>query len=151
VRIPRSRQVVAQLARELLVFSQWTVTPIITSANIMSAHRILIVDDNAPARRALGVLLGLKGWDVHEAGTVAEALRSIHEPEPPAGIILDLQLPDGGGEDVLRSVREERLPIRVAICSGFVSGLDSPNLHAASPDAVLPKPIRVEDVLRVFA
>jgi two-component system KDP operon response regulator KdpE len=116
----------------------------------MPAQRILIVDDNAPARRALGTILGLRGWVVTEAGTVEEALRSIHLPEPPDGIILDLQLPDGAGEDVLRQVREEGLPIRVAVCSGMPEWGQAGSFDGAPPDAVLAKPVRIEDIVRVF-
>jgi two-component system KDP operon response regulator KdpE len=73
--------------------------------------RLLIVEDHHDIRAALRRLLVHRGWQVLEAASIAEGL-ALLDP-PPDCIILDLMLPDGDGETVLRKVRAEGLPIRV--------------------------------------
>ena len=67
---------------------------------------ILIVEDNAVTRRALQALFKSRGWAVSVAETVAEGLAQLDPP--PDVIVLDLMLPDGDGEEVLREVRSRR-------------------------------------------
>jgi CheY-like chemotaxis protein len=116
----------------------------------MSAHRILIVDDYPAARYALGAILGAKGWEVLEADSVAAALRIINSPDPPDSMVLDMRLPDGNGDAVLRVVREHNLPIRVAVCSGMDLREYAQALAGCYPDAMVQKPVRAEDLDRIF-
>jgi DNA-binding response OmpR family regulator len=59
------------------------------------------------------------------AGTAAEGLAQL--ASPPCCIVLDLMLPDGPGETILRQVRADRLGCRVAVRTGTIDGawLDS--------------------------
>jgi two-component system KDP operon response regulator KdpE len=68
------------------------------------ATRILLVEDDAPLREAFRLLLEDVGYEVHEAGTAAEALRAAAQ-EPPALVLLDLGLPDRPGLDVARELK----------------------------------------------
>ena len=67
--------------------------------------KVLIVDDSALIRTRLVTLLNaLDGIEiVGQAETVAEAISAQQELKPDA-IILDLQLPDGNGLEVLRLI-----------------------------------------------
>ncbi len=82
----------------------------------MEPPRILIVDDDSYTRAALDILFSREGWIVATASTVSEALAQL-EPAP-ACMLLDLNLPDGRGEAVLREIRARSLRTRVAVCSG---------------------------------
>src|SRR4051812_2028306 len=62
--------------------------------------RLLIVEDDASLREVWEVIFRCRGWDVTSASTVAEGL-ALLDP-PPDYLILDLGLPDAGGEIILR-------------------------------------------------
>jgi DNA-binding NtrC family response regulator len=66
--------------------------------------RVLIVDDDAPARRLLQVRLRALGCEVAMAGDGQEAMVEIKKHEP-ALMLLDLQMPKMGGIEVLRRLR----------------------------------------------
>lgn len=75
---------------------------------------VLIVDDEPPARRGLRALL--EGEPdvtiVGEARSGAEAIAAI-EALRPALVFLDVQMPDGDGFDVVRTIGAERMPVVV--------------------------------------
>ena len=68
--------------------------------------RVLIVDDDAPARRLLQVRLRALGCEVAMAGDGQEAMVEIKKHEP-ALMLLDLQMPKMGGIEVLRRLRTQ--------------------------------------------
>jgi two-component system NtrC family response regulator len=59
---------------------------------------ILVVDDEPDIRRALRRLLERKGWEVVEAGAVAEALQVVGKGGVDA-VICDIMMPGGSGLD----------------------------------------------------
>jgi len=69
------------------------------------ARRILIVDDEAPIRRYLRVVLGAQGYTLFEAAGGQDALNAVLGDRPDL-IILDLGLPDMDGVEVTRRLRE---------------------------------------------
>jgi DNA-binding NtrC family response regulator len=79
----------------------------------MAKEKILIVDDEPMIRWTLNE--ALRGWEYNtaEASTVAAALASF-ESERPAAVLLDINLPDGSGLDVLREIKK-RQPQAVVI------------------------------------
>ncbi|MDQ2855172.1 MAG: sigma-54 dependent transcriptional regulator [Acidobacteriota bacterium] len=76
-------------------------------------QKILVVDDEKMIRWSLGEALRGWGYEPIEAETVAAALAAF-DAEAPAAILLDINLPDGSGLDVLRQIRQ-RQPEAVAI------------------------------------
>lgn len=70
-----------------------------------STMEVLVVDDSPAVRLRVVARLTEAGLEViAEAGTVAEALACVAARVPDA-IVLDLQLPDGNGLDVLPVVK----------------------------------------------
>ena len=65
---------------------------------------VLIVDDQVCLLRTLGESLRQCGYDVELAATGGQALAAI-EQHPPDAVILDLNLPDMGGMQVLNRIR----------------------------------------------
>jgi len=61
---------------------------------------ILLVDDDAPFRTVMAKELGHRGFEVATAGSGKEALVRLEE-NPPDVVLLDLQLPDISGLEVL--------------------------------------------------
>src|SRR5437763_2614426 len=68
-------------------------------------ERILVVDDEKMIRWSLTEALRGWGFDPVEAATATTALSSF-EAESPAAVLLDINLPDGSGLDVLRKMRQ---------------------------------------------
>lgn len=70
-------------------------------------RKILLVDDSALIREIVGELLRGKGYEVLEASSGREALLRVKEFMPHL-VILDLEMPDMGGLEVLKLMREEK-------------------------------------------
>jgi two-component system, OmpR family, KDP operon response regulator KdpE len=74
---------------------------------------ILVVDDEPPIRRLLRTSLTAQGYDVLEATGGQEAIDAVGRDKPDL-VILDLGLPDLGGIEVIRVLRQRSsLPIIV--------------------------------------
>lgn len=87
-------------------------------------EHVLIVDDHASVRRGVGTLLQELGWTVVcEASTINQA-RSMFRLTNWTVAVLDLQLPDGDGLELLQEVRNfgTKKPILV---------------HSLMPDSVM--------------
>jgi two-component system response regulator AtoC len=84
-----------------------------------TAPKILIVDDDQAIRWSLGEALRTWNFTPVEAGTVAEGLAQF-EAEQPAAVLLDIDLPDGSGLDVLRQVKTQRPDVVVIMITGNV-------------------------------
>src|SRR5450432_1203808 len=104
--------------------------------------RILVVEDNSLNRQLVHDLLELRGHHVIEAATVDEA-RALLDGERPDLLLLDVQIPGGGGEAVIREVRQRPaladLPI-IAVTSLAMPG-DRERLLSIGFQGYLSKPI----------
>lgn len=108
----------------------------------MGGARILVVEDNPLNRRLVQAILVHRGHEVLEATTVDEGLAAARA-RPPDVAVIDIQLPGGGGERLLREIRATpalaRLPC-VAVTAFAMHG-DRERLLAAGFDAYVSKPI----------
>ncbi len=68
--------------------------------------RVVLVDDHALFRTGVRAELGATVDVVGEAGSVAEAVAVVRGARPDV-VLLDVHLPDGGGQAVLDAVRDE--------------------------------------------
>jgi PAS domain S-box-containing protein len=111
--------------------------------------RLLIVDDNVATRYALRRRLERHGYEVLEAGTGGEGLALI-DSEALDALILDVNLPDMSGFDIVRILRADSrtalLPvIHVSaasiqtgdIITGLDAGADAYLIHPVDPDVLL--------------
>ena len=67
--------------------------------------RILVVDDDDQIRSMLRRVLGVEGYDVHLAASAAEGRKALDEGAPDL-VLLDVNLPDDDGRDLLATVRQ---------------------------------------------
>jgi DNA-binding NarL/FixJ family response regulator len=74
-------------------------------------RRVVLVDDHELFRAGVRGQLGDAVEIVGEAGSVAEAVPMIRELDPDV-VLLDVHLPDGGGEAVIAGVSQERPGVR---------------------------------------
>ena len=76
-----------------------------------SSARILVIDDEKPMQKFLRICLESDGYDVVEALNAADGMRQIAVASPDL-VLLDINLPDSNGFEVLTSVREwSKLPV----------------------------------------
>ena len=90
---------------------------------------VLVVDDDERARRLVRTGLELEGFSVIEAESVGRA-RSVMHPGV-RGVVLDRQLPDGDGLDLLPAIGATCPDARVVIHSTIVDGHEPPWIDRA--------------------
>jgi DNA-binding NtrC family response regulator len=73
----------------------------------MQKEKVLVVDDEPMIRWTLTEALRSWGYETIEAGRVDAALRSF-DNEQPALVLLDINLPDGSGLDLLSEIKRRR-------------------------------------------
>jgi DNA-binding NarL/FixJ family response regulator len=73
--------------------------------------RVVLVDDHALFRAGVRGEIAGKVEIVGEAGSVAEAVPLIRETDPDV-VLLDVHLPDGGGEAVIAQIAPERPAVK---------------------------------------
>ena len=108
----------------------------------MKGPRILLVEDNAINRQLANDILEHAGFEVVEATNVDEGRARLRERTPHL-VVMDIQIPGGGGELLLREIRaDERtagLPV-VAVTALAMDG-DRERLLAAGFNGYVSKPI----------
>jgi DNA-binding response OmpR family regulator len=98
------------------------------------AGRILIIENHEGLLRAIVRNLRGRGFIVAGARTVGEGLSMLDDQDI---VVVDLVLPDAPGTVVLRKIRRENRPIRVAV---FTDGEDPKVLaeaKALKPDVIM--------------
>ena len=121
---------------------------------MLSAHanaRVVVVEDNQPSAELVQALLARSGLPGVEA--VADP-RQFLERLPhlaPHLVLLDLNLADVGGEEILRALRDDPLTatIPVVIVSADAMPRQVQRLLSAGATAYLTKPIDVRQLLEL--
>ena len=111
----------------------------------MSGSKILIVDDDRFVRMALGEALRTWEYEVFEADTVASAKKMFNAEEPPV-VLLDIDLPDGSGLDVLREIKEQSPETIAVMISGNVDVDNTVAALRGGAHDFIGKPVRVEEL-----
>jgi len=114
----------------------------------MPQKTLLIVEGHGSTRAALARNFAGQDWLVDEASTVKEAMAILDNGPTPTLLILDLDLPDGYGGDVLRRVRSAKLPTFAVVASAKEDRGRLRELMELGPNCVLPKPYALEALCR---
>jgi len=120
---------------------------------IPASLSVLLVDDHAVVRTGARQLLeSWGGFTVTEAATIAETLRLVTEA-PPALVILDINLPDGSGLDLIPRLLALHPPLRLLIFTmheeaGFAARAMTAGAHGFVTKGDAPE-IIVEAALKV--
>ena len=108
-------------------------------------EKMLVVDDESGVRFVLGEALRSWGYESVQAGSVSEGLKAFAEEEP-AVALLDIDLPDGSGLDILNVIKERQPETVVIMITGNVN---VPNVLTALRGGAhdfISKPIHLEEL-----
>ncbi|MGZ4983047.1 MAG: sigma-54-dependent transcriptional regulator [Chthoniobacterales bacterium] len=83
-------------------------------------RRILIIDDERPILLTLEALLTRHGYQVEAAGTATQGLK-LMKNQSPAVLLLDLQLPDAEGLEMLEQIKRDHPGTQVIILTAHDS------------------------------
>jgi DNA-binding response OmpR family regulator len=106
---------------------------------------VLLVDDDAAIRRAVGAGLELEGFRVVRASGGRAALAAV-ESVAPAVVLLDLAMPDLDGLEVLRRLRAAGDDVPVCVLSARDEVDDRVRGLQAGADDYVVKPFALEEV-----
>jgi DNA-binding response OmpR family regulator len=109
-------------------------------------ERVLLVEDEVPLRRVVARNLTSRGIQVTECGTAAEAVEAALA-EAPDLVLLDINLPDRTGWEVLRELKRRGKEVPAIMVSAVHIGQN--RLEEFHPLACLPKPFPIDALLRL--
>jgi two-component system cell cycle response regulator DivK len=114
----------------------------------MSGERILVVEDNQLNMKLFRDVLVAKGFRALEATTGGEAVDLAVEQTPDL-VLMDIQLPDADGVDVLHRLRTDdrtaAIPV-LAVTAQAMQG-DRERFLAAGFDGYVSKPLHVGELI----
>jgi two-component system response regulator AtoC len=112
-------------------------------------RRVLVADDDDAIRTLLVELLNDEGYETLEARTGREMLAQFRGPQPPALVLLDVQMPDMSGLESLREIAAgsggEQLP--VVMMTAFTTASIAIEAMQLGAFDYLTKPFDIEYVL----
>jgi DNA-binding response OmpR family regulator len=110
------------------------------------ARPVLVVDDDEATRAAERAVLSDGGFRVIEARDGEEAMRAIRT-DPPAMIVLDIQMPGVDGPSFARELRMALRHVPLVV----LTGVDDPKHEAdrCNAEAYLSKPFDAPELLKV--
>lgn len=109
---------------------------------------VMLVDDHEVVRRGIVAVIEAQE-DLHvvgEAGTVAEAIRRLPAVRPDV-LVVDLQLPDGTGIDVMRRAREQDPEQAVLVLTSFDDDSAVTESREAGARGMMLKSARSRDIV----
>jgi two-component system response regulator PilR (NtrC family) len=114
----------------------------------MSTHTspILLVEDDPSLRESLRGFFEDSGYRTHTAESRLEGQRLLRSIGP-AVCLLDLNLPDGSGLDLLRLIVQEKLPVRVIVMSALPQASLRQQFPASVLVALMTKPVSPQHLL----
>jgi DNA-binding response OmpR family regulator len=110
------------------------------------ARPVLVVDDDDATRSAERAVLSDGGFRVIEARDGEEAMRALSN-DPPAMVVLDIQMPGVDGPSFARSLRTALRHVPLVV----LTGADDPKHQAdrCNAEAYLTKPFDAPELLKV--
>lgn len=114
------------------------------------APRILLVEDDPLIARPVRTLLGIQGYRVDIVATAVAALEHARSGGYDT-ILLDWELPDGQGPDVVRQLRRDGIPTPVMMVTGRAAVSDQVHAVVAGADEYLVKPFDAQELVERVA
>ncbi|MCL5954055.1 MAG: response regulator [Nitrospirae bacterium] len=121
----------------------------LVSEALPEKRSILVVEDDDVALDLLAEILRRHHFQVWTASSVAAALEFLEE-RPVDLVLSDIRMPERGGMDLLKQIRESQSRIPVVLLSAF--GDEHLWVEALSAGAVdlIPKPFKKQEIIDVI-
>ena len=113
--------------------------------------RLLVVDDDAPLRKACCEVAAKMGFVTLSAANAAEALKTLGEQQPVDMLLLDLKLPGGGGLDLLGQVKALYPKTGVVVMTAFATVCSAVEAMRIGAGDYLTKPFALEELTVVLS
>lgn len=121
------------------------ITDLLRKMNNHSWNKVLIVDDEPTIRLVLGEALSGWGYEPVEAGTGEEALAALDAARP-AAVMLDINLPDSSGLDLLREINRRRPQTAVIMVTAETVFENAVSALRGGADDFIGKPINLDEL-----
>lgn len=108
--------------------------------------RILVVDDDIVVRSLVVGALESRNCDIVEAATFASAVTATRQQRFDL-LLIDLNLPDGSGVDLIRDLKGQYSPTQMVIITDFPDLAENSDLSELGMITMLRKPLSVEHLL----
>jgi DNA-binding NtrC family response regulator len=113
-------------------------------------HGVLLVEDEATLARNIQRYLEKDGYDVRIAGNLREGWRDFEEFRPDV-LLLDLNLPDGSGLDLLARARLQDRQVKIIVLTGHGSVQTAVEAMKAGAWDYLTKPVALGELKLLVA
>jgi DNA-binding NtrC family response regulator len=111
-----------------------------------SKGAILIIDDEQEIRESLEDLLQMEGYEADSAATAEEGLRKL-ETRPYGLVLLDVNLPDRSGLEVLKAIKRDGSDAAVIMITAYDSSQTAFQASKEGADSYVTKPWDNEKLL----
>lgn len=113
--------------------------------------RVLVVDDEAPVRQMQRRILEKNGYQILDAPSGAEAIAMIEKGQALDLLIADLDMPELGGDEMVRRIRMTRPDLKVLYVTGHIDGLLDVRATLWEGEAFLEKPFTADGLREAVA
>ncbi|ACY17822.1 sigma-54-dependent transcriptional regulator [Haliangium ochraceum] len=114
-----------------------------------SPRSVLLVEDEAPLRRALERFLRRAGYAVRSAGTLAEGRNAFDQAAVDVALV-DFRLPDGSGADLIRWAISQQRAQSVYGMTSYTNGPAVRAARAAGCLGILEKPFDISVLIKLI-
>jgi len=116
----------------------------------LQGKRILLAEDQKTLQLLTSKLLKDAGADVVVCDNGKQALEAFHEGEFDI-VLTDLMMPEMNGDELIRHIRAEGFAGQVVALTAAIIGKETDILLQAGADAVLNKPLNIDEMKRTIA
>jgi CheY-like chemotaxis protein len=115
----------------------------------VNLSKILVVDDDAESRELIAEVLGANGYLVDAVEDGPAARKALGQDGEYAVVIADLRMPRETGLDLMRELRKQDYKQSIILMSSFISVFEREQAEELGAHALLEKPFRLSELLRV--
>jgi DNA-binding NtrC family response regulator len=110
------------------------------------ATQVLVVEDDVPLRTTLVGLLGASGFEALGEPDGERALRTLQRQDVDL-VLTDLVMPGGGGEELVKQIRQQFPELPVIVMTAFGSVESAVSLMRAGAVDYVTKPLHLHDLI----